>query len=293
MFKLGIKAFSILFILSFIFLIGCASQQKVIQPISEKQDLRYNFTSDQTLRYKTNNTLTQTMEVRGNKVTTEVEKEMEYSIVLIKQDIDKSMLEFTINFGSMNISQPGGDMKADLNNIIGKSFTMLVNEIGKESDFTNIENITYFLGPSEQSIAQDFQSVFPDLPEMMVNVNDSWTAIDTIEVKSVTTAANDLEIVTFSEYKLIAFEQFEGRNCVKINCITSANLLITSTAQGMDFVTKVELKGMETIYFDYENRMLVKVSAETSGNGSITAMGEEKMIIPLEQKITSETVLVE
>ena len=293
MVKMEVRLFSLLLILLFLFLGGCATQQKVLQQTSEKIDLKYNFSYDNILRYKTINTLKQTMEVRGNKVSTEVEKKMEYTIAPTKQDAYKAMLEFTINNASMDISQPNGDMEADLNSIIGKSFSMLVNEVGKESDYTNMDSITYFLGPSEQSIVSDFQTVFPDLPEMAINIDDSWTAIDTIKVKSATTAESDFEMIMFSEYSLKAFELIEDRNCVKIVCATTANLLSNSTVQGMDLITKVEMKGKETIYFDYGDGILVKVSAEISGSGSITAMGEEEMIIPLEQKITYETVVVE
>ncbi|MEA2096847.1 MAG: hypothetical protein U9P73_09185 [Candidatus Cloacimonadota bacterium] len=290
MFKTGVRSFSVLLILSFIFLGGCASQQKVIQLVSEKLDLRYNFTSGQTLQYRTNSTLIQTMEVRGNEVTTEVEKEIVYSVVPTKQDADKSMLKFTINSGSMNISQPGGDMKVDMNEIIGKSFTMQANSFGKEFESTDIDSITYSIGPTKHSIAIDFQAVFPDLAGKPVTIDDSWTVIDTIKIKAATT---DFEMVMIDKYTLKGVEQIEDRNCAKITCATSANLQSISTAQGMDFVTKVELKGNATIYFDYENGIFVKINSDASGSGSITAMGDEKIIIPLEQKMIVETIFVE
>lgn len=283
------KLFSLFIILNLIFIGGCATNRKKIEPVTEKIDLRYRMPAGQILQYKTTNSLTQTMDIREKDIQTTVNKAFVYTVNSKGQKENNAQLEFTIDSASMNIISPAGNTVFDLSSVVGQSFQIVLSSLGEELEYTGLDSIKYTIGPKEQSISSEFQSIFPDLAGKYILQGDSWTILDTIKVNS---DEADLQIVITSENTVDGFERIMEHDCVRIKVNNIGTLTSKAMQQGMEIVTTIDIEGDEILYFDHINGIFIKMISKNNGTGIIEASGPETMTIPVKQKIEIETVLV-
>ena len=279
----------ILFIL--VIIAGCAGKSKTLETVMEKLDFRYKMPEGQTLKYRTIDNFTQSMEIMGQNMLTEIKKDYVYSVNSKGQKENNFQLEFIIDSISMNVSSSMGNMTPDLSEVAGKSFEMTLSSLGKELEFKGLDKIKYTLGSEgERSISSDFQSVFPTLSGKYIATGDSWTTLDTIKVNE---GGMDMQIVITGENTLDGFEQMNGHDCARIEVDYTGVLNSKGEQQGMEFTTTGKMKGKETWYFDYNNGIFVKLISKGNGTGTVVSSGPQEMKIPLTQEMEIETVLVE
>jgi len=270
---------------------GCAGKSKTLGRVMENLDLRYKMPEGQTLKYRTKDNFTQSMEIMGQNMQTEIKKDYGYSVISKGQKENNFLLEFTIDSFSMDVSSSMGNLTPDMSEVIGKSFEMTLSSLGKELEFIGLDKIKYTMGPQgERGISSDFQSVFPGLPGTYIATGDSWTTIDTIKVNE---GGMDMQIVVTGENTLDDFDWMNGRNCAVIEVDYTGVFTSKGMQQGMEFTTTGNMNGKETWYFDYKNSIFVKMITKGNGTGTVVGSGPQEMIIPLTQEVEIETVLVE
>ena len=285
------KILSCSFILLILVIIaGCAGKSKTLETVMEKLDFRYKMPEGQTLKYRTIDNFTQSMEIMGQNMLTEIKKDYVYSVNSKGQKENNFQLEFTIDSISMNVSSSMGNMTPDLSEVAGKSFEMTLSSLGKELEFKGLDKIKYTMGTEgERSISSDFQSVFPGLAGTYIAFGDSWTTIDTIKTNE---GGIDMQIVITGENTLDGFEQMNERDCARIKVDYTGVYTSKGMQQGMEFTTTGNMKGKETWYFDYNNGIFVKMISKGNGTGIVVGSGPQEMKIPLMQEVEIETMLV-
>ncbi len=284
-----LSCFYVLLIL--VFITGCAGKSKTLDTVMEYLDLRYKMPEGQTLKYRTKDNFTQSMEIMGQNMLTEINKDYVYSVKSKGQKENNFQLEFTIESISMNVSSSMGNLTPDLSEVAGKSFEMTLSSLGKELEFKGLDKIKYTLGPEgERGISSDFQSVFPSLAGTYIAIGDSWTTIDTINVNE---GGMDMQIVITGENTLDGFEQMNEHDCARIEVDYTGVYTSKGMQQGMEFTTTGNMKGKETWYFDYNNGIFVKMISKGNGTGTVVGSGPQEMTIPLMQEVEIETMLVE
>jgi hypothetical protein len=189
------------------------------------------------------------------------------------------------------IVTPQGKLDTDVSQVIGKSFQMTVSATGEELDISGADTITYELGTQgARSIESQFSVFFPDLPERPVKVSDTWTTESTVTEEGMD---GDFEIAFVNENTLAGFETIQGLECAKITAPFTGTLKGKGQEQGVELITDADIKGTSTWYFAYQEGIYVKETTTGVAEGKVTALGPEKMEIPLKRNFTIEVTLLE
>lgn len=245
----------------------------------EGQALNYRFMADQT----------QKIEVMGQSMVTESNVTIEFAVRSKGMKEKNHQLGLTIDSMKVNVKSPQGELLPDMSTVIGKSFDMIMTELGKELNISGAASIQYDLGAAgKRNISSNFQAFFPDLPGRVVRVGDSWTSEDIITDE---TSGGKVRLRLKNEPRLEGFETVDGLECVRIKSAVTGTLEGNGEEQGMALTFKGDIKGTDTWYFAYKEGFYVKMSSVASTEGTITASGAQSMIIPLTQEIRMETKL--
>lgn len=282
------------FITVLIFLIilaGCAAKVKMLTPPSQAPILKYVIPEGQPLTYKISTGYHQTMSMMGVPLKTSVLKDMTVTFYQLAFAQEAYQLQVMINDISMKVTAPGTNLTPNLSKIPGKTFEMTVTNMGEEIGLMGADKLTYTLGEEgEQNMESEFEHLFPDLPDKVLNPGDTWTTTDTTFV-----GEKEMEtmIVTQTEHTLAGYEQINGHECAKITSEYTSSVSGSGTKEGADFETNVEMRGKETLYFDYKLGVLVLQTSSGNGDGEIKITGKKEMTLPMSQTVTSKMELVE
>ena len=278
-------------ILAVIVTIGCAAKKNPWGSPEAGLILTYRMPEDQVLKYKMSSKYEQNLEIMGQSTKIELDKAYMLSIKSGGMVEDNHQLGITIDSMEVHVTIPQGEVPADVSTVLGKSFDMKLSPLGKEMDLSGAESIKYDLGPGEKhGIASDFQALFPNLASRPVKVADTWKSTDNIDVKE---GDSETHIIMESINVLEGFETVNGMECAKITSTYTGTIDGKGKQDGMDLVTKGEIKGSDTWYFAYEEGLLVKITSNVAGEGTITGSGPQNIVIPMKLDIKSETTLVE
>lgn len=282
---IGVLSMSVLSILA-----GCAVRK--VNLWGDPQTgliLTYRMPGKQPLKYQFKAEQSQTIEVMGQSIATESNVAIGFTVQPKGMKENHHQLGLTIDSMKVNVESPQGSLSPDMSTVIGKSFDMIMTELGKELDISGAASIQYDLGPAgKRNIASTFQAFFPDLAGRPVKMGDTWTAEDLIKDE---TGGGEVRIRLKSEHKLDGFETVDGLECVRIKSAVTGGLEGEGKEQGMDLTFKGDIEGVDTWYFAYKEGLYVKMNSSASIKGTITTSGGQSMTIPLTQKLRMETKL--
>ena len=284
------RLIAILLVITLGLLAGCAAKQLVLVEKPKGVTLEYRMPEGAVLKYETTQSSDQTMQMMGMAVETSMSKSYMFSVAGKGEKGDGYDLEITIDSMDATIGTPQGDFPADVEPVIGQSFSMSISRLGKELDLSGAEEIQYGVGPQgARSIKPDFKTLFPDLPEAQVNIGDTWTTQDTIDVDE-----SGIEIVINSESvnTFTGFETVAGMKCAKVTAAVTGTLKGAGEQQGAQVSFEGTLSGTETWYFAYEQGLFVQLSSDIFTKSTIDVTGPQEMTIPMTQTMNFETALI-
>lgn len=263
---------------------GCATKKAAWGSKKTGMIMRYCMQSCQNLTYINTHHFEQNAEVMGNSIEISSEGVQELNMLPISGQND--VLDYTVTIAEMTsvITTPRGDMEATLDDVVGKSFKLQINKLGKELDYAEAEAITYDYGTGEKrSIAVDVQSFFPNLPSEAVLPGDTWLSYDTItegfEESSMMMTFDNIN--TFE-----SLEKFGGYDCMKITSTFTGIFDGKGNQDGMDLITTGSLEGTSIWYFAYKEGIFVKQESIGEAITSTLVKGPQEINIPSTRKYT-------
>ncbi len=277
--------------LAAIVLTGCGAKKYVVAEKPPGITLEYQMPEGEVFKYKSTQNADQTMEMMGMSMETTAHKLYEFTCVPQGAEGDNFDIKVTIDAMEAGIETPQADYSADTDSVLGRSFTMLVTNLGKELDVSEAEPITYDAGPmGSRSIRPDFAIVFPDLPSMPVEIGDTWTTQDTLEVNE-----GDIDIlVTMTRvHTLSAIEPMMGMESAVVTSVVTGIVSGAGKQGEADVAVEGTMDGTETWYFAHEKGFFVEWSSEMFSNNMINITGPQEMSFPMSEKMTFKTVLVQ
>jgi hypothetical protein len=280
----------VLVILLIAFLAGCAAKKQFWGDPTTGLILQYQMPKDQVLKYQISNKMTQNVEVMGNAMETRINTGYVFSVKSKGLKRINHHLDITIDSMELDVSSPQGDLSPDVSSVIGKSFNMVLSNLGKELDLSGAESIAYEMGPSgERSIVSDFQAVFPDMAGKPVKIGDTWTTHDTINVKG---GNADLRLTFENINTLKGLETVNGMECVKVIAAVTGTMTGEGQQGPANLYFEGDIEATDTWYFAYKKGVFVKAISEGQTEADIAVTGEQKMTIPMTMKTNFETKLI-
>ena len=278
-------------LLFLIILAGCAAKVKMLAPPSQAPVLKYVMPEGQPFTYNISTGYYQTMSMMGVPIKTTVLKDMTVTFYQLAFAQEAYQLQVMVNDVAMKVTAPGTNLTPNLSKIPGKTFEMTVTNSGEEIGLMGADELTYKLGDEgEQNMESEFEHIFPDLPEKVLNPGDTWTKTDTIDLSD---SGMETMIVTRSENTLVGYELLKGHECAKITTEYTSSVTSSGAQEGANIDTTVEMEGKETLYFDYKMGVLVLQTSTGSGDGTVKISGQKEMSLPMSQTVTSKMELVE
>jgi len=263
----------------------------MLAPLPQAPVLKYVMPEGQPFTYKISTGYYQTMSMMGVPLKTTVLKDMTVTFYPLAFAQETYQLQVLVNDIAMKVTSPGTNLTPNLSKIPGKTFEMTVTNSGEEIGLMGADELTYKLGDEgEQNMESEFEHIFPDLPEKVLNPGDTWTKTDTIVVEA---GGMETIIVTRTENTLAGYELIKGHECAKITSEYTSTVSSSGTKEGADIETTVEMGGKETLYFDYKMGVLVLQNSTGSGDGAVKITGAKEMSIPMSQTVTNKMELVE
>jgi hypothetical protein len=253
--------------------------------------LTYRMPENSAFTYRTTSDFTQNMDVMGQKMKITADEMFLFTISPKGMKGKDMFIDVTVDSMLMDISTPQGSMNADVGSVIGKTFEMVVSPLGKEIEIIGAEEIKYDMGPEgERSVESNFQNVFNDLPGRPVVVGDTWTQVDTIRESS--SDGSTMNIMMNSTHTLAGFETIGGEECAKITTVFTGKMKGKGMQQGMEFTVGGTTEGTETWYFNYKKGHFVEMTAEVAVEGTIDAVNNPGISIPMTREMTIKSKLL-
>jgi len=280
---------SAVIILAVVAMTGCAAKKEMKVEPEPGLSLMYRMPEDRALKYQMTNESTQNLKVMGQKIEIKTSKAYDFSIKSKGMEEGNHKLEFTIDSVAINIEGPQGGVPVDVNAVVGKSFDMTLSPLGEELDLAGAKAIKYSMAQGEQSIAPDFQIIFPNLPDKPMEIGATWSGKDTLNIEEGDSRIQiNMDIVN----TLKGFETIDGMECVKVVSEVTGTVDGQGKQEGMDLVTKGDLKGTDTWYFAAKDGVLVKIASDFDVDATVTGTGPQNITIPLTQKAHTDIMLV-
>lgn len=229
--------------------------------------LKYRMPEGQVLKYETWGETHQEADVMGQTIETDISSSNAFTVQSEGQVENGYRLAITIDDMSLKVQATTGELEPDMDTVIGKSFSMVFSELGKEVELIGADAIEYDLGPEgTRNIASGFQDVFPNLADRPVKIGDTWSDESTITDKS---ESGDTIVYFSGTNTLVGFETVDGMECVKITSEGTGTIEGKGEQQGMELITTGEIKGTATWYFAYKEGIFVKQMNEGTVEGTI------------------------
>jgi hypothetical protein len=268
------------------FMAGCAAKTAPVW--GDPQTgliLQYRMTEGETMKYASSGETHQTAEVMGQTIETDISSTLSFSMESKGQNDTGHQLTITIDDMSLEIQSVQGELAADMEPVIGKSFDMTLSVLGKELELIGAEAIEYDLGPEgSRNISASFQDVFPNLADRPVKVGDSWPDESTITENT----GNGEAVIHFTGVSTLAgFETIDGMECAKITTEGTGTIEGRGEQQGIELNTRGEIKGTTTWFFAYREGVFIKQVTEGTVEGTID-VPSQGMQIPFSRESTAE-----
>ena len=264
---------------------GCAAKKTLTESPETGLTLIYKLPAESGVYYTSRSDIKQGMEIQGQSIGADIEQVLAFDMKPVSVSEGTLTLDITLDTIGMSVTSPMVSFSADVSSILGKSFTMDLSDKGEELDLTQAESLKYSMAQSgERSIAMNFQTFFPDLPENKIKAGDSWIDTDTINESSET---EEVVMYLHSNNTFEGVETVAGYECVKIVSLLSGPRNVNQETQGVTLVTEGEVKGTLTWYFAFKEGIFVKSVMISSSQSTVTASGAQNISFPMSMEIKS------
>jgi hypothetical protein len=271
-------------------LAGCAAKTALVW--GDPQTgliLQYRMPQGQVLKYESWGETHQTLNVMGQTIDIDMDSTNAFSVESKGKKENDHQLTITIDGMSIKILSPQADLEPDMSTVIGKSFDMVLSSLGKELELIGAEAIEFDMGPEgTRNIAAGFQDIFPAVTNRPVKIGDTWPDESIVTDKS---SSGEALIKVSSVNTLEGFETIDGLECVRVSAEASGTIEGTGEQQGMELITKGDIKGTATWYFAYKEGLFVKQTMEGTIEGTVN-VPSQNIDIPFTREMTSEIKLV-
>lgn len=269
-------------------LISSCGTQNVLTKASKKGvQMEYDF-PDNYLNYTQNQKIEQTIDAQGQLIEIDIISNVDFLTKKSTNEGENIRIDVKVNSAEMGIEAMGQKMDPDLSELAGKEFQLVLSKNGEEVDTHEADEIVFQTSPDEKSnLGLIFNSMFPDLPDKMVKINDTWTSRDSIHFKD---GEKYTILVTNNMHTLNNFVELNGVNCAEIKSNYKGYLKGKSFSQGTELDIDGTIEGEGVWYFDFENGRFIKDNSKGVAEGKISmAMGE----LPLKRVFNTSTELVQ
>ena len=249
--------------------------------------LAYKYPADKAVRYLTNSTMVQVMDVQGQTMQTDVNSAFGCSVKSAGSVDNNLKLEIAVDTIGQTSSTPMGGSGGAVQGIKGKTCILVISPDGKVTDISGAAGLTYSIESSgETNLSQTLGDFFPRLPENPVKTGDTWNLTDSVLTVSTTMTMKTIDV---SVNKVEGFETVNGIECAKISRQHTGTMTMTIQNQGMDIFIKGPYTGTSEYLFAVKEGYFVKLTSSTKVKGDleISSMGME-MPIGMEMKAVTE-----
>jgi len=269
---------------------GCATKKAAWGSLKNGMNMRYSPDLNRQLAYETTSNFIQEMDVMGQEF--EVVSEMTQEFIMTPKASGNEDLAYDVKLNNMSfkLETPRGDIEPEMDEIIGKSFELILSPYGKELEYSEAEKLRIEITTGEtKSIASDIAAFFPDLPDHPVKPGDSWKSVDEVRDRS-ETKENVLIFDNINTFE--GLETHMGYECMKISIVFTGTIEGEGTQEGMDLVTTGKVQGTGTWYYAYKEGIFTSSSVEGTGETETLVTGEgQEISIPADRTFTMTTQL--
>ncbi len=277
-------------ILAFFLLSGCAARKALWGDPETGLILEYRLDKGKALDYQVENKMVQSLEVMGNAMQTEINSGHKFTLQSRGKENEDLLFNVKINDMSMSVKSMMGDMSPDVSSVIGKSFTMLLSPLGRESGLAGADSITYDFEPGgKRGISSEFQNLFPNLAGRPLKIGDTWTYPDTINMDQ---GKLKIAFILQNVNTLAGLETVSGMECVKVNATVTGTVQGEGEQMGQNMVWDGEMEAKDTWYFAYREGVLVQTASEGFMEATIAISGAQNMTIPMTMEMDISLKLI-
>jgi len=249
--------------------------------------LVYNYPADNAIKYLTNSTMAQIMDIQGQTMQTDVNSALGCSVKSAGKQDNNLKLEIMIDTLGQTTNSPMGYAGGAIQEVKGKIFNIVVTPEGKTVDISEAASLTFNVeGSGESNFAQNISEFFPVLPSKPVTVGEVWNLLDSITTKSTTITSKTVDNTV---NKLEGIETVNGMECAKISTTHSGKMTMSIQAQGMDIYLSGPFTGTSECLFAIKEGYFIKQTSSTkvTGNLEIASQGMTLPIV-IDSKSVSE-----
>jgi hypothetical protein len=268
---------------------GCGGRAGAGGP-GKDMGLEYKMPKGEALTYRSVSESAQNMKIQGMDMKITSDKKLVFTVTSKGTEGDNFRLGVTVDSLEANTVSMQGNITADASGILGKSFDMLLSPLGAESDLAGAAALQYDMGMAgKRSVSPEFQGFFPDLAGRPVEVGDTWTSTDTLNVDE---GGSDIQIALTSVNTLEGFEKVNGLDCAKVSAAVTGTLGGTGQQGGAQLSFNGTIQGTYVWYFARKKGVLVKTDVNSTIENTVKVSGPQQMEIPITETSKSKVVLV-
>jgi hypothetical protein len=246
--------------------------------------LEYKYPAGKTIKYLTDTKIVQDMDVNGQSMLVNIARGMGCEVTASGNVAENVKLEIKVDSLFQNIESPQGTAGGPINDVKGKTFSVVISPSGKIVDLSEAAKIVYTVeGSGDANLSQEFANYFPTLPSSAVKPGDVWATSDSINTK---TETNDIRMPLESSYKFEGIENVDGVDCAKISATLSGTRKQITKSQGMEIHISGPFTGTQTMLFAVKDGYFVKESVTTKLTGNIE-IPDQNMSFPVVMTVTS------
>jgi len=263
-------------VLAIVILSGCALQKPLWGDLETGLNLAYRGLESETRQYQNTVTVIQDLAMIGQK--TEIKTDMGFALAAKPREAEDLALGVTIDEFRVGTAGTQGSSSPDTSGIPGKSFDMVLSQLGREVDVEGAAELTYDVNPfTKSNLKPLFQSIFPDLPSLPVRVGDTWTSTSDTTTED---SSSEIHTAVAHVHTLVGFEAVDGLECAKISSEMTGTMNGKGNQMGSEFTLNGKLEGTSTWHFAYREAVLVDHALSFTANLSLeTAMGPLPMTL--------------
>jgi len=278
-----------------IFAGGCTAKKEAGKAAKSGIILEYRMAGPESFTYAVTGEAIQKLKINEMAMEIALISYQEYTFGQLPANVDSLdepglPLWIVIDTMSLQIKTPMNVMNPSMENVIGKTLNMRLSPEGIETGPEKAREITYAIGPEIRNLGAEFQGFFPDFPVYLVKPGDKWNYPDTIREES---GANWLEISAMNNAMLDAWETVGNHRCARIVIGVSGKITGKGHTQGVDTESAGQYEGTDTVWFDYQKGILVKLVSTGKANTQTQTTGVRQMIIPSERTMKKQVLLLE
>jgi hypothetical protein len=237
--------------------------QNSVDPVT----LQYKYPAGKAVKYLTNSTMMQIMDIQGQVMQTDVKSVFGCTVISAGNAENNLKLEVMVDTIGQSTVSPMGSAGGAVQGVKGKSCVLVIAPDGKVIDLADAIAFTYNIdGSGETNLSQTLADYFPRLPVNPVKSGDSWNLTDSVVTAS---ASMTMKTIDTSVNKMEGSEIVNGIGCAKVTSQHTGTMTMNVQNQGMDISIIGPYTGTTEYLFAVNEGYLVKLTSSTKLKGTL------------------------